>query len=207
MQQPWNTRLPLVHDQSMVHELVSRGHDVLPMTPTHVPVLALMCKLRRQQQQSAPTAAAAAALAQQEQYVAAHQRHVGDLDVFCAQAAKLFAPSGAKALPPVPEHLFESARSVDRFWTVFHLLTAEGGVGEDAEAPSSSSSSSAGSGGSSDSSVIFNERAFVHVLFDIVPVVIGCFPARDLPLLLRPLLLSTLAAEHISNLVANLPSV
>ena len=123
-----------------------------------------------------------------EYYVASEQKNHHDVEVFCTQAIRLFTP--IKPFEPTSELFFESVPSVKRFWIVYNLLTSE-----DMEEDSTRING------------ILNEYAFLPVFNEILPIIISCFPIQDLSILLRPLLLSTLAAEHISNLVMNVPCI
>ena len=126
--------------------------------------------------------------ASMEYYLASEQKNHQDIEVFCTQAIRLFTP--IKPFEPTSELFFECVPSQKRFWIVYNLLTRE-----DTEEDTTRING------------VLNEYAFLPVFNEILPIIISCFPIQDLSILLRPLLLSTLAAEQISNLIMNIPCI
>lgn len=149
--------------------------SAVPLTTASVPILTLLCKVKRGN-------------ASIECYLASEQKNHQDIEVFCTQAIRLFTP--IKPFEPTSELFFECVPSLKRFWMVYNLLTRE-----DSEEDTTRING------------ILNEYAFLPVFNEIIPIIISCFPIQDLSILLRPLLLSTLAAEHISNLIMNIPCI
>ena len=117
----------------------------------------------------------------------AKNRKCTDIEVYWSQAVKYL--STAKQTPCKTSSTFECARAIDHFWMVLSELTSGISV-ETGEA-----------------SNIFNQRVYLRVLSSIIPIVVSCFPVTELMLLMKPLVASHLAAEHLSNLAYNLPSI
>jgi hypothetical protein len=111
-----------------------------------------------------------------------------DIELYWTQAIKLF--SMRHVIPPAGN--FETSKAGDRLWIVYNELLSRDSIQLYDMIRSTS---------------IFNERVYLTVLNSVLPILISCFPITQLSLLLKPLVASTLAADHISNLTVNLPSI
>ena len=87
---------------------------------------------------------------------------------------------------------FEAAGVIDRFWMVHNDLVCLDPHQSDGELRSNN---------------IFNERSYLHVLNSIIPILVSCFHKSEASQLIKVMISSTLATEHLSNLAVNLPSL
>ena len=110
-----------------------------------------------------------------------------EIDIYWAQATKLLF--GGKYPTSKSAVSFDNAKAVDQFWIVHGELSSHS-----SELPERSTT-------------IFSNRSYLKVLNHLLPILISCYSANDLPLLLKPLVASNLAIDHISNIAMNLPSI
>ena len=110
-----------------------------------------------------------------------------EIDVYWTQATKVFG--GGKPSITKSSVSFDSARAPDRFWIAYSELSSHCLKQPDKL------------------TTIFSNRSYLGVLNHLLPILISCFSIDNLPLLLKPLVSSSLAVEHISNVAINLPSI
>ena len=138
--------------------------------------------------QPTKTNATTSALHRINQFILRSQK-CSDIEHYWTQATKLL--SGSK---PTFSRIstFETARVIDRFWMVHNDLICLDPHQADGEWRSNS---------------IFNERSYLHVLNSIIPILVSCFQKSEASQLIKVMISSQLAAEHLSNLAVNLPSL
>lgn len=125
------------------------------------------------------------------QYVSSSQK-CSDIELYWAQATKLL--SGTKPVLSKSFSSFEGAKPADRFWIIHNELTALNLESNQRTDEWKSLN-------------IFNERSYLNILNSVIPIIVSCFNLSEVPVLMKSLVASTLAVEHISNLAVNLPSI
>ena len=113
-----------------------------------------------------------------------------EIELYWSQAVKLLSASKLSISRPTAS--FEAAKTVERFWIIHGELLSLGCFQPHSELRVIN---------------IFNERSYLSIMKSVVPILISCLTLTDMPLVLVQLISSNLAAEHISNLAVNLPSL
>lgn len=119
-------------------------------------------------------------------FIAKSQRFA-EIDIYWAQATKLLV--GGKHSISKSAVSFDNARALDQFWIVHGELSSHS-----LELPEKLTT-------------IFSNRSYLKVFNHLLPILISCYSTNDLHLLLKPLVASNLAIDHISNIAMNLPSI
>ena len=149
-----------------------------------LPVLIGICKL-----QSSKTGKSDDTSNRISQFILKSQK-CPDIELYWTQAIKLL--SGSKLVVSRSCTSFEAARVTDRFWMVYHDLTFIDAGPPDEKWRLKN---------------VFNERSYLTVLNSIIPIIVSCFRRSEVSQLIKVIVASTLAIDHLSNLAVNLPSL